>query len=196
MTPKPPTQRNVIGTDEREVLLGFLDMQRATLRAALYGLTDEESRLSPSVSTLSVAGLIKHVAAVERNWAGLIRQEHQGADFKKHAESFEPADTPVADLLADYERAAEETDGTILAAPGLNHPVPVPQSVPWFPKDIEAWTVRWVLVHLIEETARHAGHADVVRETIDGAQAVELRAAVEGWPENGFVKPWRRGSAS
>ena len=196
MTPKPPTQRNVIGTDEREVLLGFLDMQRANLRTALHGLTDEEARLAPSASTLSVAGLIKHAASVEREWTGLVRQEHHGGDFKKHAESFEPADTPVADLLADYELAAAETDKTILAVPDLNHPVPVPKTVPWFPKDVEAWTVRWVLVHLIEETARHAGHADVVRETIDGAQAVELRAAVEGWPETGFVKPWRRASAA
>jgi uncharacterized damage-inducible protein DinB len=180
------------GTDEREALLGFLDMQRAGLRTALYGLTDEEARLTPCASTLSVAGLIKHIAAVERNWSGLIRQEHQGADFKKHMESFQPGDVPVAELLADYERAAEETDATILAAPDLNQPVSVPQDVPWFPKDIEAWSLRWVLVHLIEETARHAGHADIVRESIDGAQAVELRAAVEGWPENGFVKPWRR----
>lgn len=180
------------GTDEREALLGFLDMQRSGLRTAIYGLTEEEARLAPSASTLSVAGLIKHIAAVERNWAGLVRREHQGGGFTKHMESFQPGDTPVAELLADYERAAAETDATILAAPDLNQPVPIPQDVPWFPKDIEAWSLRWVLVHLIEETARHADHADIVRESIDGAQAVELRAAVEGWPEDGFVKPWRR----
>ncbi len=68
----------------------------------------------------------------------------------------------------------------------------MPKGVPWYPKDLGAWTVRWVLVHLIEETARHTGHADIVRETVDGAQAVELLAAVEGWPEDGFVKPWRK----
>ena len=79
-----------------------------------------------------------------------------------------------------------------LKTTGPNALVPVPQ-VPWFPKDIEAWTVRWVLVHLIEETARHWGHADIVRETVDGAQALELLAAVENWPEEGGpVKPWRR----
>jgi uncharacterized damage-inducible protein DinB len=191
-----PTQRNMVGTDEREVLLGFLDMQRAGLRTALYGLSEQEARLTPSASTLSVAGLIKHAAAVERNWAGLIRREHQGGDFKAHAESFRAGETPTAELLADYEQAAKETDETALAVPDLNHPVPVPKDVPWFPKDIEAWTVRWVLVHLIEETARHAGHADIVRESIDGAQSVELRAAVEGWPQDGFVKPWRRKEAS
>ena len=186
------TQRNMVGTDEREVLLGFLDTQRDALRTALYGLTDEEARLAPSASALSVAGLIKHAASVEREWAGLIRQEPSENDFQKHAASFQPGEAFVADLLKDYEAAAAETDAAILAAADLNQPVPIPKNVPWFPKDIEAWSVRWVLVHLIEETARHTGHADIVRESIDGAQAVELRAAVEGWPETSFVKPWRR----
>jgi Protein of unknown function (DUF664) len=186
------TERDMIGTDEREALLGFLDKQREGLRHAVYGLTEKEARLSPSASALSVAGLIKHAASIERSWAGLIRREPSGADFSAYAASFEPGGTPVAELLADYTQAAKETDETILAAKDLNEPVPVPPGVPWFPKDIEAWSVRWVLVHLIEETARHAGHADVVRESIDGAKSVELLAAVEGWPENGFVKPWRR----
>jgi hypothetical protein len=187
------TQRNMIGTDEREALLGFLDQQREGLRHAVYGLTDEEARLAPSASALSPAGLIKHAALIERTWAGLVRHEGYGsADFSTYADSFQPGETPVAELLADFALAAKETDEAFLAARDLNEPVPVPKGVPWFPKDIEAWSVRWVLVHLIEETARHAGHADVVRETIDGAQSVELLAAAEGWPEEGFVKPWRR----
>lgn len=186
------TKRNMFGTDEREVLLGFLDEQREGLRTAVHGLTDAEARLAPSASTLSVAGLLKHAATVEREWASIVRREPQDNDFEKHAASFAPADTPVADLLADYERASAETDEAILAAPDLNQQVPIPHEVPWFPKDVDAWTLRWVVVHLIEETARHCGHADIVRESIDGAQAIALRAAVEGWPEDGFIKPWRR----
>ena len=185
------TKRDTNSTDEREALLGFLDGQREGLRNAAYGLTEEQGRGAPSASALSVAGLIKHAAAVERNWAGLIRREHQGADVAKHLASFQPGEIPIAELLADYEQAARETDETILAAESLNDLVPVPRDVPWFPKDIEAWTLRWVLVHLIEETARHWGHADIVRETVDGAQSIELIAAVENWPENEFVKPWR-----
>jgi hypothetical protein len=188
----PMTEHSMMSTDEREALLGFLDHQRQGLRNALYGLTEDQARQAPSASALSVAGLVKHSAAVERNWVGLIRREHQGADFATHMASFQPGDTPVEELLADYEKAAQETEAAILAVETLNGPVPVPKGVPWFPKDIDAWTVRWVLVHLIEETARHAGHADIVRETVDGAQAVELVAAVEGWPENGFIKPWRK----
>jgi uncharacterized damage-inducible protein DinB len=186
------TQRNLVGTDEREALLGFLDNQRTALRTAVHGLTEEEARLAPSASALSVAGLIKHAAAVEREWADIIRREPGGKDFEKHAASFQPGDVLVADLIKDYDQAAEDTDEVILAAEDLNQPVPIPKDVPWFPKDIDSWTVRWVLVHLIEETARHAGHADVIRETIDGAQSIALLAAAQGWPEDGFVKPWRR----
>ena len=186
------TKRNTLSSDEREVLLGYLDRQREGLRNAVYGLTGEEARLAPSASALSVGGLLKHAAAVERNWAGLIRHEHQGADVETHLASFRCGEASLEELLADYEAAARETDETVLAAASLQDPVPVPKDVPWFPKDVEAWTVRWVVLHLIEETARHAGHADIVRESVDGAQAVELLAAVEGWPEQGFVKPWRR----
>ncbi len=63
--------------------------------------------------------------------------------------------------------------------------------MPWFPDDIDAWTVRWVLLHLIEETARHAGHADMVREAIDGATAFPLMAAAEGWPATPWLQPWQ-----
>jgi uncharacterized damage-inducible protein DinB len=182
----------MVGTDEREALLGFLDAQRTALRTTVHGLTDQEAKVTPSASALSVAGLIKHAATVEREWTSILKQQSQGNDFEKHAASFQPADTSLADLLKDYERAAEDTDATILEAMDLNQPVAIPENVPWFPKDIDAWTVRWVLVHLIEETARHTGHADIIRESIDGAQAVELRAAAEGWPDTAFVKPWRR----
>lgn len=193
------TQRNLVSSDEREVLLGFLDKQREGLRTAVYGLDFEQARSAPSASALSVAGLIKHAAKVERDWAAMIRRDRASADLQAHvaahAASFECGRTPVEELLADYAAAARETDEAVLAAASLDQPVPVPQDVPWFPKDIKAWNVRWVLVHLIEETARHAGHADVVRESVDGAQSVELLAAAQGWPEDGFVKPWRRDTA-
>jgi uncharacterized damage-inducible protein DinB len=186
------TERDVNGFDEREALLGFLDRQRAALRNAAYGLTENQARLKPSASALTVAGLLKHAAAVERNWKGLVRQEHEGADYATHVASFQPDETTLAELLADYERAAAETDEAILAAKDLNELIPVPASAPRFPKVVESLTLRWVLAHLIEETARHAGHADIVRESIDGAQALDLTAAADDRPENEFVKPWRR----
>ena len=93
-------------------------------------------------------------------------------------------------LLADYATVARDTEGVIRATPDLNQPVPVPKGVPWFPADVEAWTVRWVLLHLIEETARHAGHADIIRESIDGATMYALMAAAEGWPATDWLQPW------
>ena len=63
----------------------------------------------------------------------------------------------------------------------LDAAVPVPHDIPWFPKDQEAWSVRWVILHVINELARHAGHADIIRESIDGATMYELIAGLEGW---------------
>ena len=80
-------------------------------------------------------------------------------------------------------------------APYLGHPVPVPAGVPWFPQDVDAWSVRWVALHLIAETARHAGHADIVREAIDGATAFPLLAAAEGWPATPWLTPWEPAAA-
>jgi hypothetical protein len=72
----------------------------------------------------------------------------------------------------------------------LDAEVPVPKGVPWYPDDVDAWSVRWVLLHLVEEIGRHAGHADIVRESIDGATMYELMAAAEGWPATEWLQPW------
>ena len=62
--------------------------------------------------------------------------------------------------------------------------------MPWFPKDVAAWSVRWVLFHMIEELARHAGQADIIRETIDGATLYELLAGLEDWEPTPWLTPW------
>jgi hypothetical protein len=81
------------------------------------------------------------------------------------------------------------TDTVIGAIDDLGHRVPLPRE-PWFP-DPENCTVRWIVLHLIEETARHAGHADIIREALDGAMSGPLMAAAEGWPKDGWVTPWQ-----
>jgi hypothetical protein len=73
----------------------------------------------------------------------------------------------------------------------LDAPVSVPHDVPWFRQDIDHWTVRWVTLHLVEELTRHAGHSDIIRESLDGATMYELMAGVEGWPETDWIKPWK-----
>ncbi|EUA20591.1 hypothetical protein I552_6667 [Mycobacterium xenopi 3993] len=73
----------------------------------------------------------------------------------------------------------------------LDAAVPVPRNVPWFPEDVDAWSVRWVILHVVGELARHAGHADIIRETIDGATMYELIAARENWQPQPWLTPWR-----
>jgi hypothetical protein len=85
----------------------------------------------------------------------------------------------LADVLAFYESVATETEAIVDELGDLDYPVPVPKGVPWFPDDLDAWSLRWVLLHLIEETARHGGHADIIREAIDGKTFYELVAATE-----------------
>jgi uncharacterized damage-inducible protein DinB len=177
--------------DEREGLLGFLTQQRRVLKAAAYGLTEEQLRHVPSASALSVGGLLKHLAHTERGWVDTMLQRPSGRSAEDYGSEFRltPQDT-LESLIADYDQVAAETEEAVAGIDDLGRPVPVPDA-PWFPDDVTAWSVRWVLLHLIEETARHAGHADVVRESIDGATGYELLAAAEGWAPTPWLTPWR-----
>jgi uncharacterized damage-inducible protein DinB len=181
--------------DEREGLLAFLAQQRYVVRVAAHGLTEEQARATPSASALSVGGLVKHLAEVERGWMDTVLQRSRGSE-DAYGDSFRlgPEET-LAEVLADYERAGQETEEIIAGIADLGQAVPVPPA-PWFPADVKEWSVRWVLLHLIEETARHAGHADIVREHVDGATAYTLMAAAEGWPATEWVKPWEPGGSA
>jgi uncharacterized damage-inducible protein DinB len=178
--------------DERTGLLGFLAQQRRVLKHAAHGLTFDELRATPSVSALTIGGLLKHVTFTERGWLARVTGGPDPTSSAEYGQEFLlTEDDTLEHLIADYDRAAAETAAAIAEIDDLGRPVPVPDD-PWFPKDIEAWSVRWVLLHLIEETARHAGHADIIRESLDGATGYELLAAAEGWPESPWLKPWRR----
>ncbi|WP_238016402.1 DinB family protein [Dactylosporangium sp. AC04546] len=176
--------------DEREGLLAFLDQQRQAVRVAAHGLSGEQARRVPGPGTLSVGGLVKHLAQMERNWRCImVQQPAPPVDYANGFRLLE--DETLAQVLADYAEVARETEAAVAGIADLGAPVPVPKGVPWFPDDVDAWSVRWVLLHLIEETARHAGHADVVREGVDGATAMPLLAAAEGWPASPWLQPWQ-----
>lgn len=183
-----------VARDERDQLLLFLNQQRAAVKNAAYGLTDAQAAATPTTSPLSVGGLIKHLTFAERGWLQDVLGETapaQETTEEEYLDGFRMLDGErIADLLADYERACAETDATLRSIEDMDQEVPVPEGRPWLPTDISAWTVRWVVLHLIEETARHAGHADVIREAIDGGVAATLMAAAEGWPADGWVTPW------
>ena len=87
-------------------------------------------------------------------------------------------------------RRPRRTDATIIGIADLGQAVALPKGVPWFPDEA---SVRWVLLHLVEETARHAGHADIIRECLDGATSSPLMAAAEGWEPTPWVTPWDAG---
>ena len=91
-------------------------------------------------------------------------------------------------------RKQNEETLRVIAEADLDTAVPVPHDVAWFPQDIDHWSVRWVALHLIEELTRHAGHADIIRESIDRATMYELMAANEEWPETDWIKRWKPAS--
>jgi hypothetical protein len=182
--------------DERDLLLAFIQQQRDGIRNAAYGLTDDQARLTPNTSSLSVGGLVKHALDMERGWIDMVLQRQRESSPDSYENNFRLGpDETLAGVLAEYDEVARET-AAVIAGIDLDQAVPVPKGVPWFPQDIDAWSVRWVLLHLIEEIGRHAGHADIVRESIDGATMYALMAAVEGWPETEWLKPWKPQSQS
>ena len=158
-----------MSTDERELLANYVQQQHDGFRGAVLDLTDEQAGQRIASSALSVGGLVKHAAQVQVGWRLMT-----GTRW-----SWRSADTVDA-VLAAFDAEAERVLAAIRAA-DLDTPVPVPQDVPWFPKDVTHWSVRWVVLHLVEELARHAGHADLLREAIDGATMYELMARREGW---------------
>ena len=180
-------------TDEHDLLLGYVAQQREVMRLTAYGLTDDQAREAAAPpSPLTVGGLLKHVTFVEQGWIDVIlERQRPGTGEDDYADGFTMrADETLADLLARSVAVGEETERVVRAIPDLGQRVPVPQGVPWYPQDLDAWSVRWVLMHVVAETARHAGHADIVREAVDGATSFPLMAAAEGWPATPWMQPW------
>ncbi|HWD55900.1 MAG TPA: DinB family protein [Acidimicrobiales bacterium] len=171
--------------DEREVLLAFLGQQRDALRYAAHGLSDEQASTRSTVSDLCLAGLIKHAALVEQAWATFVSTGDTTVFVPQDdwADGFRLVNgETVDDVLALAAEQAGHTEKVVAELPDLGVPLPpTADVVPWIPGGV-SWTPRWVLLHLIEETARHAGHADIIREAIDGATGWTLMAAAEGWP--------------
>ncbi|MFF0586127.1 DinB family protein [Streptomyces sp. NPDC003781] len=167
-------------TGERADLLAMLAKHRHFLRFTTRDLTDEQAGLRTTVSELCLGGLIKHVTAAERNWTGFIVAgpsamgdfaDMTEEDFARRADEFRmlPGET-LAGVLDDYAEVARRTDELIATLPDLDASHPLPKA-PWFEADTE-WSARRVLMHIIAETAQHAGHADIIRESLDGAKSM------------------------
>ncbi|MFF4827278.1 DinB family protein [Streptomyces sp. NPDC001312] len=167
-------------TGERADLLEMLAKHRHFLRFTTRDLTDEQAGLRTTVSELCLGGLIKHVTAVERAWVDFILNGPSAmgdftamteADWARRADEFRllPGET-LTGVLADYAEVARRTDDLVVTLPDLGATRPLPKA-PWFESGAQ-WSARRVLMHIIAETAQHAGHADIIRESLDGAKSM------------------------
>lgn len=145
------------GPGEREVLIGFLDYLRGAIAAKAEGVPETQARVPGVPSGTNLLGLIKHLTYVERHWL----LGHDVADWQA---TFHPAPEDTTDtVLATYRETITEANKEIASWDNLTEPGPRPAR-----RGRPRPSRRWTLAHLIEETARHAGHADILRELIDG----------------------------
>jgi uncharacterized damage-inducible protein DinB len=172
-------------TRERADLLEALTKHRELFRFTVQGLSDEAARSRPTISELSLGGLVKHVAAVEKNWADFVVDgpaEQPDVDWANIDWSNPPAEVieyqngfrmleheTLDGLLKEYDEVAAATDELVRTLDlDARHPLP---AAPWFEPGA-SWSVRRALTHIAVETAQHAGHADIIRETIDGQRSM------------------------
>jgi uncharacterized damage-inducible protein DinB len=162
-------------TQERADLLESLGQHRYFLRFTVNGLTDEQAAQRPTASALCLGGLIKHVTDTEEQWArfavgGAPAMMAENSTEVEYAAGFDmtPSDTLEA-ILERYEAVAARTDD-LVGTLDLDSSFRLPDA-PWFPPGA-SWSVRRVLLHVIAETAQHAGHADIIRESIDGSRTM------------------------
>jgi hypothetical protein len=171
------SDNNTVDEQERADFVEALATHRSFLRRTTRGLTDEQARQRTTVSELCIGGVIKHVTATEESWAefivrgpGAIGAADEAA-MQEHAAGFQmPEGETLASLLLRYEEVAEHTDRLIASVPSLDSSHPLPEA-PWF-KPGASWSNRRVLLHILAETSQHAGHADIIREALDGAKTM------------------------
>ncbi|MEU3085738.1 DinB family protein [Streptomyces massasporeus] len=163
-------------SSEKTDLLAAFAEQRALLLITVRGLTDAQAGRRTTVSELTLGGVVKHLATGEETWTRIMSERdgelHDGmldtAQYRMAEDDTLPA------LLERYATAARATEEAVVALPDLDVGVPLPKT-PWSPPESEVWSARRVLLHLIRETAQHAGHADLVRESLDGANTTAQR---------------------
>jgi uncharacterized damage-inducible protein DinB len=188
-------------TDERSALREYLAFHQSAFFAVAYGLTDEQARSCPTVSALSIGGLVKHATGMQRTWMARVAAApdappRETRPFDEIAKDFADQHVMRPDETLDELLSALQAENAkslhLVDTADLDAQVPVPHDIPWFPKNLDAWSVRWVILHVINELTRHSGHADIIRESIDGATMYELLAGLEGWAIDGWVQPWKK----
>jgi len=172
-------------TTERTDILEALQKHRGLFRYTVQGLTDEQASTRTTASELTLAGLVKHVTQVEDQWSRFIVEgpADRAVDWANVDWSNPPAEVlayqdgfrmvqgeTLAGLLEAYAAQAAATDDLLLTVPSLEDSQPLPEA-PWFTPG-DRWTARRVFIHIIAETTQHAGHADIIRESLDGQKSM------------------------
>src|SRR3954470_17413735 len=172
------------GTGERADTLDVLQKHRGLFRVTLQGITDEQARTRSTVSELTLGGLVKHVAGTEKHWARFVVEgpaenaidwanvdwSDPPPEVSAYSDGFRMLeDETLAGLLEEYAEVAGATDALVATVDlDSSHPLP---TAPWFPPGA-TWSARRALAHIVAETAQHGGHADIIREAIDGQKSM------------------------
>jgi uncharacterized damage-inducible protein DinB len=168
-------------TDERETLIEIYDDQRHSFLITMRGLTEEQARTRSTASALTLGGLLKHVTLNERDWIRTITDADPEAEFdlEAAATAYELVEGETFEgWLAEFQAQAERTNAFIREVPDLDATIPLP-TAPWAPER-QYQSVRRILLHMFRETAHHSGHADIIREQLDGGNTTMSMAQDAG----------------
>lgn len=167
-------------TGEKADILRMLAEQRKNFLYTVRGVSDDQARERTTVSELTIGGLLSHVVGNEKSWMKVIADRDETAVFDMSAMGEEyilSADQTVADLVDEYVRVAEATELAV-ASLDLDEQIPLP-TAPWSPDRV--WqSVRFTLLHILREVSQHAGHADIIRESLDGGNSTRQMAIEAG----------------
>jgi uncharacterized damage-inducible protein DinB len=165
------------GRQERDDLVQLLDEQREMFRITLRGIGEEQARQRTTASELTLGGLLHHLIRCEKAWTKVLVERDETAEQK--LEDYEGEyvigdDETVAGLLAEWERVAANTAELVRTVDDLDASIPTPTN-PWVPGRVW-WSARFMILHILREIAHHSGHADIIREQLDGANTTAQRA--------------------
>lgn len=165
-------------TNERAELVAALQEARFFLVNTLRDLDIEQATRRTTVSELTLGGLVRHVARTEQQWSNFIVEgptampapDDQAAIADRMAAFEVPPGESLGDVLAAFAAVAARTDELVMSTPDLDASQPLP-AAPWFEAGA-TWSARRVVLRIIAEIAQHAGHADIIREALDGAKSM------------------------
>ena len=173
----PQTRSELTTSREREDLIQLLDEQRQMFRITLRGLSEQQARQRTTASELTLGGILHHLVRCEREWTTVLVERDESAEQKLEdydGEYIIGDDETVAGLLAVWAAVATNTAELIRTVDDLDASIPTPTN-PWVPGRVW-WSARFLILHILREIAQHSGHADIIREELDGASTTAQRA--------------------